>query len=179
MTDIAYDGFEDYFYARGETVEPWERHFAAVAESEDYDLEEWITDVAAHTGNYSVGMSSDANVLGNLTINYPTLACDPEDDCGGKNPCACVHTFAPAAAQKYQLSLWLANTESLDCGSVVATPGADRLIPTTSRSFNLRVGYLVNGSWQYLNPIYPRGPIIEGWQRITATLDIPAEASSE
>jgi hypothetical protein len=177
-TDMAYEGFEDYAYQRYLEEEVWTRHFSVINDAVPGNFRGELTTEAAHTGLYSLKIPSGPATRGGAILNYATSTCTQDSDgCEVTDPCSCIQKFAPAAAQKYQLSLWVARTESLANGEQVGTPGADQVVNDINSTFFLGIRATVNGSVQNIGAFYPSGPVIEGWQRITATVEIPANTS--
>ncbi len=172
MTDIAFDGFEDYAYTTKADGAEWPRHFG-FASTDDYPdyARNRLTDRISHTGLYSLRLSP----AGATSTSYAIAIPDANTQCPDADGFACQANFAPAASQRYQASVWVADDNSLACGAPVAD-AANR----TATSPRLKLEYQAEGSasWVALATGYvgEKSPVLEGWQRIILDIDLPAEA---
>ena len=168
LKDMAFDGFETYNYRVPDVSDAYAPHIDWGLRGRGGD-DRRVTEDVAHTGRSSVRLVPIKGDI-SLTGTFPVRTCpDEASDCPEES-CSCLHTFAPAASQKYQLSVWVTKDESLTCGEPVNTDQA------LSDGIRLVVNYVTDGARAQRVVAAPSGPIIEGWQRIVTDFTIPENA---
>lgn len=163
-TEIAYDGFEDYnYYVFGGEQVCDSRHFNFREQiGEDVILD----DTKSHTGKYSLKVTAGNNANFTTSLLTPSTTLDTRyndsvtritnytDDLG---------TFTPDSG-KYLLGAWVkCNVKQGD---------------TTYYAPNIKVTITDASNVDHVETFRAGGHIIEGWQRIEGSFEVPAGAKS-
>jgi hypothetical protein len=166
--ELAFDNFEDYPLGCND------RHFKFSL------FEANITTTQAHTGkrSMSVAPSSSVNVVSSIA---DACAYVPIDDKTNPTPrlpylsvkvahlvnsCDCLGTFSPLANKKYVISAWV---KELNLSESVSSGATNYTAP------QLKVTIATSGAPVVLSFI-SKGNVIDGWQQIFESFDIPAGA---
>lgn len=167
------EGFEDYFFG-GTSCEdgcPVGRSFDFSAYRKDLDS------LQSHTGKYSLrvaagksaGVTADivpdkGNVF-DLTINKEDNNCVSGQVLGSirANQDALLPVFSPLVNKRILVSAWVKE---------------DRPCKGTSYTGNRMNISVKRGTTAIVQIAYPKGPIIDGWQRYEQFVDLPADATA-
>jgi hypothetical protein len=171
--EIAFDGFEDYYY--GGNV--CDSSNCSVARNFDFSAyKDKLDTTQRHTGKYSLRVAANTTIsisapvvatdtaqMG-LTFNKGTNLCVP-----GTNVLksvratqdALIPNFSPIAGKKILVSAWV--KEAQDCKGASYTGNRITIIVKTATDSTTIVAI-------------PQGAIIEGWQRYEQILDLPSNA---
>lgn len=162
---IAFDGFEDYFYdANAQQYPCFRRHFE-FAPSPGQPLP--VKKGTSHSGKYALELSgATASIVSGHLIKSPTpkdcptpLAAKPANTEFRLDDCDCVGVFSPDPGQ-YVFSAWVREDRA---ASVL-----------TFNQAAVKVAATVTGQTNpLLTTLKAAGPIIEGWQRISGEFSLP------
>lgn len=142
-----------------------------------------ISTYTAHTGKRSIKLANGTSV--SLTSSVTTDTCethnalarltDPEADPYDNSlqdtlrPCDCNGVFAPDPSKKYLLMAWVRQTP---------VGGSDINTLSTYNSPSIKVEVYDGVSTTSTGAITASGPVIDGWQRVYLTFDVPSNAVS-
>jgi hypothetical protein len=169
--EIAFDAYEDY--ARTHVCQNQLDHWGFAGTS--------VLDTVrsqAHTGKYSLRVLQNGST--SITRLLPTVDCDayqasrraqvinPTDlsQAYNVNECDCIGKFAPITGKQYVLSTWVKQTGQLGPLTAYAVP-------------QMRVEAIDANSVPIATvTLSASGKIVEGWQRIFGTFQVPAGTAS-
>lgn len=158
---IAYEGFEDIFYNEAlQTEDP-------CINPKHFDLEidaNWIeySDYLPHTGKYSLYLKQGREVnktfeLQNCVEEVNQRNNDPLFEITTVNCEDCLGTFQPLPG-KYVISAWISRG-------------------INPEPFEVNQDYIIVSSGANMVSLKPEGQIIEGWQRLSGSFQIPDNAT--
>ncbi|MGZ4063560.1 MAG: hypothetical protein ACXVP0_11370, partial [Bacteroidia bacterium] len=169
-TQVGYDGFEDYGYKNSSDCRKDHFNF--------YEYSALRVTTEAHTGTYSMRVKNGA-----ILSNTRRIAVDP---CSFTPPSLCSYgltcgdflgQFSPANAgsssQKYLLSYWV-KEDLISPASLSNPPVLD--YASSSIQVSLKPPSASPVALTLLST--KRSPIIDGWQRVECTFDIPASTTT-
>jgi len=151
VTQIAFDGFEDYFYLNGEVNCNTTGHF----DYKDVVNTSDITTEDRHTGNFSLKVNPNSSFSTSRKFNENENSINYELE----------HKFSPTEG-RYTLGVWV---KQKDSPQLTDYPDARVVIDVLG----------VSGSVTLSTILTPSGNIVEGWQRIEGTFDIPPNTSKD
>lgn len=158
--EIAFDGFEDhgYYTLQSTSIQNNVPHFDfknADAASTNISLDQ----TQRHSGLNSLKLVANANATVVAQVDASTCSgssvVDPRCNCFEVQECACIEPFKPTPGD-YLVSAWVKNDNPL-----VTANGTIRI--TVAGSGMTTQYYTIIGS----------GPVIDGWQRMEGTFNIP------
>jgi hypothetical protein len=160
--NLLFDGFEEYVLSPQGRCMPY--HWKS------NPLRAHLSEDAAHTGKYSL-KSTGGKMVGVIVdgLELPSVeACTTTATAPSYivSDCDCMETFTPQRDRKYYVvSAWVKESHT---GPT----------PYQYTIANLTLGFLDGADAAVGSPIVlrPSGPVIEGWQRIEAEVELPATA---
>ena len=162
VSDIAYDGFEDYDYFSSNLYKETESHlnFSSFVTSGQATID----DIVRHSGLSSLKMTNSGFIQITKDVNTSTPcsgSLDPSLSNGKFNAteCVCIPPFKPSPG-KYIVSAWV----------------RDVLNQNSENFVNPKINISFTGSAQGYS-FLSSGNIIDGWQRIFGEFDIPVGAT--
>lgn len=159
---IAFDGFEDYTFANSCSGPCYEGHWSFLSAINSPDVS--ITSDKSHSGRRSIVLAAGetAQVYRDLGNTSSDMLEYQEDHISLKDG-GCLYRFSPPANDSsYIISAWV--HEDGDCDGVNFTHDTLKVI--------------TDGSSLNATAFLPKGPIIDGWQRIEGTFTVPAGSTS-
>ena len=164
LTDIGFDGFEDYAYLPGTGNEKWERHFGMLgADNQPANFDDRIVNTVSHTGWFAYRATSAEQSLAReftiYTCERTDVYCPEEGDCK-----RCITDFRPVSGKQYLLSAWVASNQSLTYGGEPRIGGGERDANNSPTLSVKHRGILIEDV--VVDSAYPTGPVVEGWQQI-------------
>lgn len=171
--EAVYEGFEDYFFG-GSSCEDG----CPVARSFDFSAYRSNLDsLEAHTGKYSLRIAAgksagvtayvvpDKGNVFNLSFNKEDNNCVAGQVLGSirANQDALLPVFSPLVGKRILVSAWV--KEDRPCSGTTYT--GNRMNISVKR-----------GTAATVQIAYPKGPIIDGWQRYEQFIDLPADATA-
>lgn len=171
-TQVGFDGFEDYDYQSPISVDCRKAHFNF------YEYNTLRTKDESHTGLYSMFVKNGAAISNTRRIAVDPCSLTGSSLCSYALSCGdFLGQFSPANAsttssQRYLLSYWV--KEKLISSPTLSDPP---VLDYTSSSvqISLKPPSLAPVPLSILN--IKRSPIIDGWQRVECTFDIPASTT--
>jgi hypothetical protein len=166
--ELGYDNFEDY------PVDCTNDHFSFAAPNGS------ITTTEAHTGIKSLNVNTNGPVQLNRTI-AGTCPDDPTYSTPGGSgfpnylagDCDCIGKFSPIASKKYVLSAWVKEIPA------VSVQGVNALLTYTAPRIKVEILNSSNVAiTNYTFNFTASGTIIDGWQRVYGTFDLPASGAA-
>lgn len=155
---IAFDGFEDYFFNLGVTSAadcPLRRHI-------NFD-QSLVKTEASHSGKYALKLAANASTEVKNDIKLPVcpapLAAKTPNVPFALDACDCVGLFSPDPG-KYVFSAWVREER-----------------PAGALQFDQASVDISFGSNPSAATFKAAGPIIEGWQRVYGEFDVPTGAT--
>jgi hypothetical protein len=170
--ESVYEGFEDYFFG-GTSCEDG----CPVARSFDFSAyKNNLDSLESHTGKYSLRIAAgksagvtadvvpDKGNIFSLSFNKEDNNCVAGQVLGGvrANQDALLPVFSPLVSKRILVSAWV--KEDRPCSG--ATYTGNRMNISVKRAATATV--LI---------AYPKGPVIDGWQRYEQFIDLPADAT--
>lgn len=167
--ELAFDNFEDY------PLGCTDDHFKYKNYTPD------VTPDAAHTGHYSIKIGPSAKAVKDVLMD-PECGFVPIDDITDPNTspwplppqpviahsvnnCDCLGTFEPMPGKKYVVSAWAKEVAIPTPMAGITNYSAPQLKVTVSAPTNVVYTFA------------PKGNVIDGWQQIFETFDIPSTAT--
>lgn len=202
LQEIAYDGFESAYwqnncgvsqteleddYRKGQTYLRSTSTSQLVPLCEGPYSSGCFSTNRSHSGLYSLATSPGDTQYIEVNIHDNCFtSCGEESDLnapyfryeGGRyytNCTGCIPPLTPFPDSNYVVSVWVGTEQSIRCGT---PPGGDESIAASDKiSLRLSYGKVGDDPADYEeipgSPLYPEGPVVEGWQRIFGTVTIP------
>lgn len=152
VTQIAFDGFEDYTYLSEDVSCETTGHFDFKASAYGHS----IVNNERHTGNYSL-MAYPGQAF--QVIRKTTI-------CGQGSDCKCEPRFAPSPG-RYVIGLWV---KEANAKQKLVYEDAKAIVEIIDHS-----GTVVGTTHEFM----PSGEIVDGWQRLEGVFDLSKDASGD
>ncbi|MEM1221061.1 MAG: hypothetical protein AAGH79_19215, partial [Bacteroidota bacterium] len=182
--EIAFDGFEDYFFSN--SCDDYEAQRQMWILDGFTPSSNYMTDSISHSGLYSLNLDE---TIDSIRFFVPTIAsnngCEEYANPGyittnggtqfGTNCNSCMPGFVLEEHKEYLVSAWVADDSSLQYGLPLDSSVAVQFLPINIDTLPCFTFGSTRSSVTPLASLYPSGPVIDGWQRIygKVAIDIP------